>query len=65
MKKTIKYIGIVLSLLIVTNTYAYHVVTNKSNSGKNEGQNDGIVGKANCSAPTAKLIFEFNLSRSS
>lgn len=59
MKTITKYVGLVLSLLLATNTYAYHVITNKSN--KNNGsENDGIVGKANCSAPTAKLIFEFN-----
>lgn len=58
MKKTMKYIGMVLSFLIATNTYAYHVVTSKTK--KNNGQDDEIVGKAGCAAPTAKLIFEFN-----
>ncbi len=58
MKTTIKYVGLVLSLLLVGNTYAYHDLNAKS-KGKDKGD-DGFMNKANCSPATSKLIFEFN-----
>ena len=54
-----KSIGLVLSLLIGGNTFAYHEVDGKAKE-KDKGNNGGFVNKANCSPATAKLIFEFN-----
>ncbi|TXI88116.1 MAG: T9SS type A sorting domain-containing protein [Crocinitomicaceae bacterium] len=60
MKTTIKYVGLVLSLFMVANTYAYHDLNAKSGGkGKDKGD-DGFVNKANCPPATARLIFEFN-----
>ena len=59
MKTTMKSIGLVLSLLIGGNTFAYNETGGKAKE-KDKGNNDGFVNKANCAPATAKLIFEFN-----
>lgn len=59
MKTTIKYVGLVLSLLLVSNTYAYHDLNAKQGKGKDK-VDDGFTGKAGCAPATNKLIFEFN-----
>jgi hypothetical protein len=59
MKTTMKSIGLILSLLIGGNTWAYNETGGKVKE-KDKGNNDGFVNKANCAPATAKLIFEFN-----
>lgn len=62
MKTTIKYVGLLLSLLMVSNSYALSdEASNNSQGGKgNKGGDDGFVNKANCAPATAILILQFN-----
>lgn len=60
MKTTIKYIGLVLSLLIVNNSFAYNHEIEKSKGKDKGGNGSGFTGKANCPPASTKLIFEFN-----
>jgi hypothetical protein len=63
MKTTMKYVSLVLSLLIVGNSYAYLDVNSKSkgkDKGKPSGGQGSFTGKANCAPPNDKLTMEFN-----
>lgn len=56
-----KYVGFMLALLTVSNSYAYLDVNAKNKPAKgNSTQNQSFTGKANCAPPNEKLIFQFN-----
>lgn len=56
-----KYVGFMLALLTVSNSYAYLDVNAKNKPAKgNSIQNQSFTGKANCAPPNEKLIFQFN-----